>query len=119
MASQAVCATRNSPEWEWCRENPVARVSMEQERNRRDRWLSTGEEERLLQAPGHDPVRIEYRHANGRDSSVDVGGGVDLFRKAVTVFRSKNGERRTIPINMRNVLSCAFHRVHVIRPTPV
>ena len=25
--------------------------------------------------------------------------GVDLFRKTVTVFRSKNGERRTIPIN--------------------
>ena len=24
--------------------------------------------------------------------------GVDLFRKTVTVFRSKNGERRTIPI---------------------
>ena len=37
-------------EREWCRENPVARVSMEKERNRRDRWLSTGEEERLLQA---------------------------------------------------------------------
>ena len=25
--------------------------------------------------------------------------GVDLFRKTVMVFRSKNGERRTIPIN--------------------
>ena len=25
--------------------------------------------------------------------------GVDLFRRTVTVFRSKNGERRTIPIN--------------------
>ena len=25
--------------------------------------------------------------------------GVDVFRKTVTVFRSKNGERRTIPIN--------------------
>src|SRR5262249_35051665 len=25
--------------------------------------------------------------------------GVDLFRKTVTVFRSKNGERRTVPVN--------------------
>ena len=25
--------------------------------------------------------------------------GVDLFRRTVTVFRSKNGERRTIPVN--------------------
>jgi integrase len=25
--------------------------------------------------------------------------GADLFRKTVTVFRSKNGERRTIPVN--------------------
>lgn len=33
-----------------CRENPVAPISMEQERNRRDRWLSREEEEPLLQA---------------------------------------------------------------------
>ena len=25
--------------------------------------------------------------------------GVDLFRRTVTVFQSKNGERRTIPVN--------------------
>jgi integrase len=25
--------------------------------------------------------------------------GVDLFRRTVTVFRSKNGERRTVPVN--------------------
>ena len=37
-------------EWEWCRENPVPRVSLEQEHNTRDRWLSREEEARLLQA---------------------------------------------------------------------
>lgn len=37
-------------EWEWCRENPVSRVSMERENNKRDRWLSFEEETRLLQA---------------------------------------------------------------------
>ena len=25
--------------------------------------------------------------------------GVDLFRRTVTVFESKNGERRTVPLN--------------------
>ena len=37
-------------EWEWCRDNPVSRVSMERENNKRDRWLSVEEEARLLQA---------------------------------------------------------------------
>ncbi len=65
-------------EWEWCRENPVARVSMEQERNRRDRWLSTERKNVFSRlqalAQGHGPVRTAYRHADGRDSRVDVGG---------------------------------------------
>ena len=37
-------------EWEWCRDNPVSRVSMERENNKRDRWLSVDEEARLLHA---------------------------------------------------------------------
>ena len=48
-------------EWEWCRENPVSKVSMEQENNKRDRWLSVEEEARLLQgcAPWlHDLVTL-------------------------------------------------------------
>ena len=35
-------------EWEWCRENPMHRVSMEQVRNEVDRWLTAEEEERLM-----------------------------------------------------------------------
>jgi len=37
-------------EWEWCRDNPVSRVSMEKENNRRDRWMTGEEEVRLMQA---------------------------------------------------------------------
>ena len=37
-------------EWEWCTDNPVCRVSMEQENNTRDRWLTGEEEQRLLAA---------------------------------------------------------------------
>ena len=35
-------------EWEWCRENPMHRVSMEPVRNEVDRWLIANEEERLM-----------------------------------------------------------------------
>jgi integrase len=90
-------------EWEWCRGNPVARVSMEQERNRRDRWLSTGEEERLLQVakPWLKDMILFALNTGMRMGEIRelTWEGVDLFRKTVTVFRSKNGERRTIPIN--------------------
>ncbi|MDD1777859.1 MAG: phage integrase SAM-like domain-containing protein, partial [Candidatus Helarchaeota archaeon] len=37
-------------EWEWIGSNPVSMVSMEQEDNKRDRWLTLHEEERLLKA---------------------------------------------------------------------
>ena len=35
-------------EWEWCRDNPVSRVSAEKGANKRDRWLTDEEEMRLL-----------------------------------------------------------------------
>jgi site-specific recombinase XerD len=37
-------------EWEWCTDNTVCRVSMEQEHNTRDRWLTVDEEMPLLHA---------------------------------------------------------------------
>ncbi|TAJ31781.1 MAG: site-specific integrase, partial [Nitrospirae bacterium] len=37
-------------EWEWCRDNPMHRVSMEPVHNARDRWLTAEEEGRLLSA---------------------------------------------------------------------
>ena len=35
--------------------------------------------------------------------------GVDLFRRTVTIFKSKNGQRRTIPLN-QTVLELLTHR---------
>jgi integrase len=37
-------------EWQWVAENPVMRVPMERENNKRDRWLKDDEEVRLLEA---------------------------------------------------------------------
>jgi len=90
-------------EWEWCRSNPVSKVAMEKENNRRDRWLTDEEEERLISL---SPVWLREivvfaLHTGMRRGEILslTRKGVDLFRKTITVFRSKNGERKTIPIN--------------------
>lgn len=90
-------------EWEWCRENPVSKVSMERENNKRDRWLSVEEEPRLLQgcAPWLHQLVIFALHTGMRMGEILelTWRGVDVSRRTVMVVRSKNGERRTLPVN--------------------
>lgn len=90
-------------EWEWCEKNPVARVSMEKENNKRDRWLSEDEEQRLVIecAPWLCAVVTFALHTGMRMGEIIelTWRGVDLGRRTVTIFRSKNGERRCIPVN--------------------
>jgi integrase len=90
-------------EWEWVSDNPVCRVSMEREQNMRDRWLTEAEEKRLVSAAPDwlREVLVFALHTGMRQGEI-LGltwAGVDLFRRTVTVFESKNGERRTIPLN--------------------
>lgn len=100
-------------EWEWCTDNPVCRVSMEQENNTRDRWLTVDEEQRLLHAAGPwlRELMMFALHTGMRQGEIlDLTwAGVDLFRRTVTVFKSKNGERRTIPLN-QTVLELLMHK---------
>ncbi len=100
-------------EWEWCDDNPVCRVSMERENNTRDRWLTAEEEMRLVNAalPWFREVVIFALNTGMRMGEITAltWAGVDLFRRTVTVFRSKNGERRTIPIN-QTVLVLLKHK---------
>jgi integrase len=90
-------------EWEWAKDNPVCRVSMEREHNTRDRWLSDEEEQRLLSAAApyvRDLVLFAINTGMRRGEILSLTwAGVDLTRRTVTVFKSKNGERRTIPAN--------------------
>ncbi len=113
-------------EWEWCRENPVSRVSMEKEANARDRWLTHEEEARVL---GASPPWLGELVQFALHTGMRLGEilaltwrGVDLFRNTVTVFRSKNGRRRTIPLNQtaRTLLKTkakvrASHTEHVFQ----
>jgi site-specific recombinase XerD len=90
-------------EWEWCKDNPVSRVSMEKENNKRDRWLSLDEEAHLLQhcPPWLHDLVVFALHTGMRMGEILelTWRGVDFTRRTVTVLRSKNGERRTIPLN--------------------
>ncbi|MBI3393781.1 MAG: site-specific integrase [Nitrospirae bacterium] len=90
-------------EWEWCRDNPVVRVKREKEPPGRDRWLSAEEEGRVLQAaPPWFREVITFAVNTGMRQGEILSlrwSSVDLFRRTVTVERSKNGEKRTVPIN--------------------
>lgn len=103
-------------EWEWVKENPVEKVSREKVRNARVRWLTLEEEGKLLEscviyATGKENVQIPhywFQEIVLFDLNTGMRMGevlslewphVDLFRKTVTVMRSKNGEKRTIPLN--------------------
>ena len=90
-------------EWEWCQRNPVLSVSMERENDGRDRWLTVEEEGRVLAACGlwlRDMVQFALGTGMRMGEILSLSWrDVDLTRRTVLVFRSKNGERRTIPVN--------------------
>lgn len=92
-------------EWEWVKDNPVTKVSMEKEPSSRDRWLSYEEEERLLSVcPQWLKELIVFSIETGcrRGEMLSLQWrNVDLFKKVVTIFGSKTGEKRTIPLTQR------------------
>ncbi len=92
-------------EWEWCRENPMHRVSMEQVRNEVDRWLTSEEEERLMAAssPWLREIMVFALNTGMRQGEILnlQWQDVDFARGTLIVMKSKNGTRRTIPLNTK------------------
>ncbi|MBE9528525.1 MAG: site-specific integrase, partial [Proteobacteria bacterium] len=90
-------------EWEWVDKNPNHRVSKERYNNTIDRWLSFEEEKRLLRAcPDWLQLIVIFALNTGmrQGEILDLRWSyVDLSRRTATVMRSKNGERRTLPLN--------------------
>ncbi|MBS3921310.1 MAG: tyrosine-type recombinase/integrase [Deltaproteobacteria bacterium] len=109
-------------EWEWVKDNPIKRVSMEREPSSRDRWLSYEEEERLLSVSPQwlrelIIFSIETGCRRGEMLSLEHKD-TDLFKKVITIFGSKTGEMRTIPLTQR-ALEILFKRERVrmkVRP---
>jgi integrase len=88
-------------EWEWVNYNPVSKVSMERENNKRDRWLTDEEEQRLLSVcPNWLQELVLFALNTGMRLSEILGltwKGVDLFRRTVTVFKSKMMRKEPFP----------------------
>jgi integrase len=115
-------------EWELCTDNPVKRVSMERENNARDRWLESEEEEQLLDASPHwlqELIAFALNTGMRMEEILSLSWQqVSIQRRTATILRSKNGEKRTIPLNHAvltllqkkskvRYLSCSF-----VFPTP-
>lgn len=105
-------------EWQWCSENPVERVSRERVSDGRDRWLTLEEEANLLKCSILHPTLKENKEGSTYwlqeivTFALNTGMRQDeilslewqnayLFRKTVLVVKSKNGEKRTIPMNQK------------------
>jgi integrase len=91
-------------EWEWLDKNPVWSVSLEGGVAKRDRWITAEEEDQILaRCPDwlKEVVIFALNTGMREGEIVDLSwkGGVDLSRKTITVLRSKNEEKRTIPMN--------------------
>ena len=90
-------------EWEWTRDNPVKKISMEKENNKRDRSLTDEEEKKLLEGASEWLREIIVFALNTGMRLAEILSltwkAVDLDRRTAIIFKSKNGERRTIPLN--------------------
>ncbi len=90
-------------EWEWCRENPMHRVSMEPVRNEVDRWLTANEEERLVASSSpwlREMIGFALNTGMRQGEILNLQWqDVDFMRGVLMVMQSKNGTRRTIPLN--------------------
>lgn len=90
-------------EWEWCRENPMHRVSLEHVRNEVDRWLTANEEESLLASSSpwlREMIGFALNTGMRQGEILNLQWqDVDFARGILMVMQSKNGTRRTIPLN--------------------
>jgi integrase len=93
-------------EWKWTKENPVADLSFSVgNKNARDRWLTIDQEENLIENATNPiwlrPLLTTALHTGMRKGEIFnlCWPHVDFNRKLIMVVKSKNGEKRTIPMS--------------------
>ncbi len=92
-------------EWKWTRENPAADLSFTVgTSNARDRWLSLDEERKLLSYASTEWLRqvILFALNTGMRRGEILAlkwNSVDTKRQFITVEKSKNGGKRSIPMS--------------------
>lgn len=105
-------------EWEWLQRNPVSRLSFSVgNKNARDRWLSLEEEQKMLECATNphwlQTLLTVALHTGMRRGEILAlkWKDINLSRKIILVVKSKNGEKRSIP--MSNTLCEALRAVRV------
>ena len=90
-------------EWEWVKENPATKVSMEKEPPGRVRYLTDEEFERFHDACADwlKPIVMVARHTGMRRENILSlrWEQVDMGRRMVILEHTKNGEHHGIPLN--------------------
>ncbi len=88
---------------------------MEKELNAWDRWLTEDEDSRLFAVAVRwvRELATFAIHTGMRRGEILAltWAGVDFTRRTVVIFQSKNGERRTIPVNQTSWI-CSHRNVH-------
>lgn len=110
-------------QWEWCKENPVSKISFKDLKARTiDRWL-TGEEERRLMAVAEgklhgqlpDIITVALHSGMSQEEILNLQWSkIDLFRRILITTRQKTNRTRTIPLN--ETLVMLFKRRLKVRP---
>ena len=90
-------------EWEWLDRNPFERVKIDKVNNKIERWLTSDEEVRLLQASLpwlRDIVIFALNTGMRQDEILSLKWSeIDLVRQTALLLMTKNKEKRTVPLN--------------------
>jgi integrase len=101
-------------EWEWVKDNPVSRLSFSVgNKNARYRWLTIEEEQRLIDCAANPQwlrtlLVVALQTGMRRGEILDLKWqDVDFAKRTIMIVKSKNGERRMIPMSnfVKEVLS--------------
>lgn len=106
LASLSHAFTVAVREWEWCHENPCRKVGRVQEPQGRVRFLSSEEQDRLLEACKASSHRLLYplvllALSTGARRGELLGlrwDAIDFERRVIRLEHTKNGDRRALPL---------------------
>jgi integrase len=106
LAALSSACTQAVREWHWLQENPVSRVSKQREPQGIVRFLSDTEREALLAACRKSTLRelhliVLLALTTGMRRGEVIGlrwSDVDFERKSIVLHKTKNKERRSVPI---------------------
>ena len=90
-------------EWEWLEHNPFEKVKIERVNNKVERWLTSEEEQKLLEASPdwlRDIIIFALNTGMRQDEMLSLKWAqVDGARRTAILLHTKNKEKRTIPLN--------------------